>query len=157
MEELLETLPKTPGWSIIAVLIMLIFSPIAIFSRESAEKLWIIGRLVTWFRTRQERSIDRERALEEATVRHLKGRIESLDSQLDEVRSDFDEEREDARRRESAIRAEFEEAKGYIVYSTSWAHRVILMHAEHGWKPPIPHWSPFEEWLRDRRDRREER
>ena len=105
MEELLETLPKTPGWSIIAVLIMLIFSPIAIFSRESAEKLWIIGRLVTWFRTRQERSIDRERALEEATVRHLKGRIESLDSQLDEVRSDFDEEREDARRRESAIRA----------------------------------------------------
>ena len=157
MDELLEVLPKTPGWSIIAVLVMLIFSPIAIFSRESAEKLWVIGRLVTWFRTRQERSIDRERALEEVTVRHLKGRIESLDSQLEEVRADFDAEREDARERESRIRAECEEAKGYIVYSTSWAHRVILMHAEHGWKPPIPRWFPFDEWLSDYRDRRDGR
>ena len=101
--------------------------------------------------------IDRERALEEATVRHLKGRIESLNSQVEEVCADFDAERKDARRREAAIREEFEEAKGYIVYSTSWAHRVSLMHTEYGWKPPIPHWSPFEEWLRDRRDRGGER
>lgn len=92
--------------------------------------------------------IDRERALEEATVRHLKGRIESLNSQVEEVCAEFDAERKDARRRETAIREEFEEAKGYIVYSTSWAHRVSLMHTEYGWKlpslmipgtPPDPH------------------
>lgn len=146
MEELLETLPKTPGWSIIAVLIMLIFSPIAIFSRESAEKMWVIGRLVTWFRTRQERSIDRERALEEATVRHLKGRIRLLDTQLGEMRADFDEERRDARRREDDIRADFRAAQEYIIYATGWAHHVLSEHARHGWQPPLPPLLSFDDW-----------
>ena len=154
MNDVIDALPKSPGWSIIAIFVALTFGPVAVFSRESAEKLWIIGRVITWLRTRQERSIDRERTLEEATVRHLKGRISSLDSQLDEMRTDFDGEREDARRRESRIRAEFEEAKGYIVYSTSWAHKVILMHAQYGWKPPIPEWLPFDDWMRSRRDKR---
>ena len=154
MNDVLDALPKSPGWSIIAIFVALTFGPVAVFSRESAEKLWIIGRVVTWLRTRQQRSIEQERALEEATVRHLKGRIASLDSQLYEIRADFDEEREDARRREATLRDEFEQAKSYIVYATSWAHRVILMHAQHGWKPPIPEWLPFDDWMRSRRDKR---
>ncbi|OFT91396.1 hypothetical protein [Corynebacterium sp. HMSC28B08] len=152
MNELIDAFPKTPGWSIVLVLVLLIFGPAAIFSRESAEKLWIIGRAVAWLRTRQQRSIDRERALEEATVRHLKGRIASLDSQMGEMRADFDEERKDARKRETAIREEFNEAKDYIVWATGWAHQVLTMHASHGWKPPIPPWMTFEQWQATRRD-----
>ena len=148
----MDAFPKTPGWSIVLVLVLLIFGPAAIFSRESAEKLWIIGRAVAWLRTRQQRSIDRERALEEATVRHLKGRIASLDSQMGEMRADFDEERKDARKRETAIREEFNEAKDYIVWATGWAHNVLTMHSFHGWKPPIPPWMTFEQWQATRRD-----
>ncbi|MGJ4169988.1 hypothetical protein [Corynebacterium macclintockiae] len=154
MESFTSHFPDSPGWSIIAVLIALTFGPLAVFSRDSAEKLWVFGRVVAWFRTRQQRSIEQERALEEVTVRHLKGKISSLDMQLEEIRADFDEEREDARRREASIRSEFEEAKSYIVYSTGWAHRVLVMHAQYGWKPPIPEWLPFDDWMRARRDKR---
>ena len=150
MNDVIDALPKSPGWSIIAIFVALTFGPVAVFSRESAEKLWIIGRVITWLRTRQERSIDRERTLEEATVRHLKGRIASLDSQLDEMREDFDEEREDARKREARIRSEFRQAKEYIIWATGWAHQVLTMHASHGWKPPIPQWKTFEQWQQER-------
>ena len=152
MSDFLSMIPQSPGWSILAVLVVLIFGPLAVFSRESSEKLWVIGRLVTWFRSRQERSIERERVLEDATVRNLKWRIQSLDEQLDDMRSDFEAEREDSRRRESRIRQEFTEAKEYIVWSADWAHRVLVMHAQHGWKPPIPRWLSFDEWSRERGD-----
>mgnify|MGYP007092278761 CR=1 FL=1 len=150
MTDLINVIPSGSGWSIVLILFTLVFGPMAIFSRESAEKLWIIGRIITWLRTRQERSIDRERTLEEATVRHLKSRIASLDSQLDEMRADFDEEREDARKREARIRSEFVQAKEYIIWATSWAHQVLTMHASHGWKPPIPTWKTFEQWQQER-------
>ncbi|WP_426727163.1 hypothetical protein ACEN2A_01940 [Corynebacterium auriscanis] len=153
MNDLIDAFPKTPGWSIVLVLVLLIFGPAAIFSRESAEKLWIIGRVAAWLRTRQQRSIDRERALEEATVRHLKGRIASLDSQMGEMRADFDEERQNSRKRETQIRAEFTEAKEYIIWATGWAHQVLTMHASHGWKPPIPPWMTFEQWQQHKGDR----
>lgn len=150
MTDLLDALPKSPGWSIIAVLAALIFGPMAIFSRESSEKLWVIGRAIAWLRTRQERSIDRERTLEEATVRHLKSRIASLDSQLDEMRADFDEEREDAHRRENRIRNEFRQAQDYIVYATGWAHNVLTEQAKHGWHPPLTPMLSFQDWRRER-------
>lgn len=150
MNDFLSTIPQSPGWSIIAVLVVLIFGPLAVFSRESSEKLWVIGRLVSWFRTRQERSIERERTLEDATVRNLKWRIQSLNEQLNDMRSDFDAEREDARKRESRIRAEFADAKEYILYATSWAHQVLTMHAQHGWQPAIPPLKTFERWLTDK-------
>lgn len=146
MESVTEQLPHTPGWSIIAILVALIFGPVAVFSRESADKLWIIGRLVSWFRTRQERSIDHERVLEEATVRHLKGRIKLLDTQMEEMRTDFDEERRNAREREDGIRSEFRAAQEYIIYATGWAHHVLSEHARHGWQPPLSPLLSFDDW-----------
>lgn len=148
-----DSLPNTPGWSIIAVLVALIFGPMAIFSRESSEKLWILGRFVSWLRTRQERSIDHERALEEATVRHLKGRIRLLDTQLGEMRADFDEERRDARKREDNIRSDFRAAQEYIIYATGWAHHVLSEHARHGWHPPLPPLLSFDDWQDKNRKR----
>ncbi|WP_293817702.1 hypothetical protein [uncultured Corynebacterium sp.] len=151
MNEVIEAFPRGSGWSIVLVLVLLTFGPMAIFSRESAEKLWIIGRMAAWLRSRQERSISRERTLEEATVRHLKARITSLDTQLDEIRVDFDAEREDARRREMSLRSDLNEAKEYIIWATGWAHQVLTMHTYHGWKPPIPQWMTFEQWQASRR------
>ena len=38
--------------------------------------------------------------------------------------------------------------------TSGWAQRVLVMHAQHGSKPPIPEWLPFDDWTRSRRDKR---
>lgn len=67
-------------------------------------------------------------------------------------RDDLDEERERSKTAVQALRDYLDEAVGYINFSTGWAHTVILMSAEHVWRPPLLRWMSLEQWRKGRHE-----
>lgn len=139
MSELLDAIGHGGSWSIFLVIFFTIWGAPAILSRQGAEKLWLIGRLASWVVSRQERSVEKERRLKSETTSSLRADIEAL-------REDLEKEKERSELREDRLQATIDTQMGYIEWETAWARDVILMSAEHGWRPPLPKWVSFTEW-----------
>lgn len=146
MEQVLALIPKDGAWSILAVLLLLMFGSQQIFSEEGAKKFWVFGRLARRIESRKKRSIEREAEIELARADYLEGLIRDL-------RRDLDDERVRSREAESRLRRDLDAAWGYVAWTTEWSRQVVQMAAEYGWKPPLPAWLSPDEWRsRSRRD-----
>lgn len=139
MSELLDAIGHGGAWSIFLVIFFIIWGAPAVLSRHGAEKLWLVGKVARWVTSRQERSVERERRLKAETTSSLRADIQAL-------RGDLDEEKARSELREDRLQATIDTQMGYIEWETSWARDVILMAAEHGWRPPLPKWFSFTEW-----------
>lgn len=139
MNEIMSFASKGSAWSIFVVIIVVIWGAPAIFSREGAQKLWLIGRFVQWVNTRQERSIERERRIGKTTV-------EALRADMSAMRDEMQAERERSSASERRLQRQIDTQMSYIEWSTGWARDVIIMAAQHGWQPPVPPWTSFHEW-----------
>lgn len=145
MDQVLGLIPKDGAWSILAVLLLLIFGSQQIFSEEGAKKFWLFGRLARRVESRKKRSIEREAEIERTRADYLEGLIRDL-------RTDLDDERVRSRESEARMRRDLDAAWGYVSWTTEWSRQVIQMAAQHGWRPPLPRWFSPDEWRRDRRD-----
>lgn len=163
MEQLIDALPKGGAWSIIAVLLVLIFGSQQIFSEQGAKKFWLFGRIAHRIETRKKRGIERELEIENTRADALEAMIRDLRSDLDtereysqrmvaQLRTEIDAERSRSRETERRLEAELSEALDYIRWTTAWAREVIRMAATHGWAPPLQPWVSFTEWRRYREE-----
>lgn len=139
MNELLSVVGEGGAWTIFIVIIVVIWGAPAILSREGAEKLYLIGRLVKWLSSREQRSIERERQVEQSTA-------EALRADISVLRADLADEKERNERRYQAQKRREDEHMRYIEFSIGWARQVIMMSAQYGWQPPVPPWTSFHEW-----------
>lgn len=171
MSELLNRLPDGGGWTVLAVVAIIIFGPVSLFSRATIqEKFGGLGLLARWVRAGRRRAIEEAAATESVTVAMLNQQIATFNEALstqekrhaDDVArinrrfGQFQEEAErrerDSKRRELRLAGQLENAMDYISWSTSWARAVLLWAAEKGYILPPPEWKTFPEWLRDTRD-----
>lgn len=139
MEQILALIPKDGAWSILAVLLLLMFGSQQVFSEEGAKKFWVFGRLARSVESRKKRSIEREAEIERTRADYLEDLIRDL-------RRDLDNERVRSRESELRLRRDLDAAWGYVAWTTEWSRRVVQMAAEHGWKPPLPAWLSPDEW-----------
>lgn len=145
MDQILALIPRDGAWSIVALLFILVFGSQQILSEEGAKKFWVVGRLARRIESRKKRSIEKEIDIEKTRAEHLESLIEDL-------RVDLESERKRSRRVEREMRSDLADAWGYVRWATSWAHDVMQMAAEHGWKPPMPPWKTHDQWLSSRDD-----
>lgn len=141
MDQILALIPKDGAWSVVAILLILVFGSQQIFSEESAKRFWIFGRIANRIETRKRRSIEREAELE-------KTRAEYLERMIRDLRADLDDQYRRSREMEKSIRQELHSAIGYIRYTTEWAQTVLNMAAKHNWRPAPPKYKFHDEWLR---------
>ena len=144
MEQVLGLIPKDGAWSILAVLLLLIFGSQQIFSEEGAKKFWLFGRLARRVESRKKRSIEREAEIERTRADYLEGLIRDL-------RTDLDDERVRSRESEARLRRDLDAAWGYVAWTTEWSRQVVQMAAQHGWRPPLPAWLSPDEWRNSHR------
>ena len=137
MDEIVRLLPQGGAWTILIVVLLLIFGPLQIFSKEGAEKLWLIGRISRWITQRQERSVERERQIKRSTVEDLRADLAALRADLDAEQARSQKREEESRKREDMLQALLNESRAYIVYLTAWAREAQRMAAEYGWHPPM--------------------
>lgn len=147
MNELLSVVGDGGAWTIFIVIIVVIWGAPAILSREGAEKLYLIGHLVKWLSSREQRSIERERQVEQSTAEALRADISVLRSDLADEKARNERRYREQKRRE-------DEHMHYIEFSIGWARQVIMMSAQYGWHPPLPDWLSLNEWTSQYRRRR---
>ena len=145
MEQGLALIPTDGAWSILAVLLLLIFGSQQVFSEEGAKRFWVFGRIARRVESRKKRAIEREADVERTRADYLERLIRDL-------RTDLDDERVRSREAEVRLRRDLDDAWGYVAWATDWSRRVVQMAAEHDWRPPLPRWFSPDEWRRDRRD-----
>ncbi|RAV34269.1 hypothetical protein [Corynebacterium heidelbergense] len=143
MDQVVALLPKGGGWSVVAVLLMLVFGSQQIFSKEGASRFWLFGRLADRIEHRKERSIAREATVQQA-------RVDYLMTMVQDMRRDLDAERDRSRAAEEELRVDLDDAWGYVRYATDWSRTVLQMSAEHGWRPPLPEWLTPDQWRKRR-------
>lgn len=154
---MISLMPKGPGWGILTVFLLLVFGPVAIFSRESAQKLWVIGHLIKWVQERRKRAIDAEAELERVRADHIQAQVHSLREamandkhwyagEIDILRRDLEEERQARRDSESRLREIIHQWQDYADYTASWARTVLEKHRQYGWKPTLEPQKSFAEW-----------
>lgn len=158
MNEIVERLPEGGGWTVLAVVVLLVLGPIGLFSRETAqEKFGAFGLLSQWVRSRRRRAIEEAAATEAVTVAMLNSQIktinEAFERQERQHRQDigalsrrFDKYREDAERREVRLTVQLETAMDYISWTSSWARSVLMWAAQNGHTLPPPAWKTFRQW-----------
>lgn len=139
VDELLSVVGSGGAWTIFVVIIIVIWGAPAVFSREGAEKLYLIGRVVKWVSTREQRSIERERQVEQSTA-------EALRADISVLRADLADEKARNERRYREQQKREDEHMRYIEFSIGWARQVIMMSAQYGWHPPLPVWLSLNEW-----------
>lgn len=149
MDEILRLIPSGGAWSILVVVLLLIFGPLQILSKEGAERLWLLGRISRWFTERQERSIARERQLKSDTVADLRADLAALRADLDAEQARSQKREEESRKREDMLQVMLNESRAYIVYLTAWAREAQRMAAEYGWHPPMKRLKNPEEHKND--------
>lgn len=171
MGDLLNRLPDGGGWTVLAVIIIVIFGPVSLFSRATVqEKFGGIGLLARWVRAGRRRAIEEAAATESVTVAMLNKQIETFNEALStqemrhtddvarinrrfgEFQAEAERRERDSKRRELRLSGQLESAMDYISWSTSWARAVLLWAAEMGHTLPPPEWKTFPEWLRDTHD-----
>lgn len=156
--EFLDRLPSGTGWTIAVVFIVLVFGPVGIFSRESAQKLWIIGRAIRWVQDRQKRAIAAEAELESIRAKRIQDQVSSLrdsleqdrvwyNAELENLRNDLSHEREQRKKSEHEFRYIISRWQSYAMYVSQWATNVLNMHRKYGWEPPITPQMSFDEWI----------
>lgn len=134
--EILGYLPKGGAMTILVVLVILTWGPMAIFSKASAEKLWLLGRFVRFVNSRKERAIERETRLESQTARSLREEIAG-------IRDDLERSRLAVEKLEQKVETQTE----YLGFVYEWSREVRLMAKEYGWHPPLPEWVTMKTWL----------
>lgn len=155
--ELIHLLPSGAGWTILAIFLILVFGPMSIFSRESAKKLWLIGRLVSWFQERRRRAIDAEAEVEKVRAAYIQDQVTSLRlamdndrrwyaGEIDTLRKDLAAEREARRESENRLKKVIDQWQEYADYTAAWARNVLEKHRLYGWKPPLEPQKSFAEW-----------
>lgn len=140
MNELLSAVGSGGAWTIFVVIIIVIWGAPAVLSREGAEKLYLIGRVVKWISTREQRSIERERQVEQSTA-------EALRADISVLRADLADEKARNEHRYRAQKKREDEHMRYIEFSIGWARQVTMMAAQYGWHPPLPQWMSLNEWI----------
>lgn len=140
MSDLLSVIGDGGAWTIFIVIIIVIWGAPAILSREGAEKLYLIGRLVKWLSNREQRSIERERRVEQSTA-------EALRADISVLREDLADEKARNERRYRQQKTREDEHMRYIEFSIGWARQVTMMSAQYGWHPPLPQWLSLNEWI----------
>lgn len=141
MDQILALIPNDGAWSVVAILLILVFGSQQIFSEAGAKRFWIFGRIASRIETRKRRSIEREAELE-------KTRAEYLERMIRDLRADLDDEYRRSREMEKSIRQELRDAIGYIRYATEWSQTILHMAAKHDWRPAPPKYKFYDEWLR---------
>lgn len=149
MDEILRHLPQGGAWTILVVVLLLIFGPLQIFSKEGAEKLWLIGRISRWFTQRQERSVERERQIKRSTVEDLRADLAALRADLDAEQARSKKRESESRKREDALQELLTESRAWGVYATAWAHEALRMAAQYGWHPPMKKFMSPDEFKND--------
>lgn len=150
--DLQEVLPSGWAWTIIALLITLTIGPYAIFSRESSEKFWVIGRLARWVRRRKLREIEDTATLADMTLKAHSDDRARWALQMQEMRKEMDEDRARFRLEIEELDARSREYWAYIVYATDHSRQVDFLAAKYGWEPAPPRLLSFREWSADRGD-----
>lgn len=156
--EIIDRLPSGTGWTIAIVFLTLVFGPIGIFSRESAQKLWIIGRAISWVQNRQKRAIAAEAELESIRAKRIQDQVSSLresmeqdriwyNHELENLRKDLSNERTQRKKTESEFRFVIARWQSYAMYVSQWAANVLNMQRIYGWEPKIPPQLSFDEWV----------
>lgn len=153
-----EQLPHDGAWTIVAVLVGLIFgAPAVLSSKTVREKLSGLA-LLPGLRSRWRReALEESSAWESAAVDALTARIKTIQQsaaeeqawrqrKIDTLRAELDELEESSRRREEALQAELAEALEFIRVATGWARGVLLWAEEKGVELPPPPWKGFFQW-----------
>lgn len=161
MEDLLSRIPEGALWTTLVIFIIAVYGQLQVLSEEGAKKLFLIGRLFRWLSTSRERAVEREIRINGTRQDDMRREILALRRDLEEHKSLSTEREKDSLEREKSIRKDFREREckmqeqldsqmSWIEHMTGWAREVMLMAAEHGWHPPLPRWSSFHQWQRDR-------
>lgn len=155
MDDLLGTLPKGGGWSILAVFLILVFGAPAVFSRESLQDKFGGIRLITsWWNRREAAAIEQEAERERVVESTLRGQMDSLRRAVDEQREDyqsqigalrasFEQREREWRTREGVLQDQVSQQVDYIGWVANWARRVTLWAKENGHTLPPPLWVPY--------------
>lgn len=160
-----SSLPEgTPVW---LVTFLVICSAILVFSEKAAKIKGPLGSLSRWWESRQSDEIDRIQAandkIEKAAQRRYGQRLKSLESSMERLSADLDEERK-ARRRERKEMADRYESQIARVQQerdlfAAWSEHILAWWrtqaqwlAQHGVTLPPPSLSTFSEfrdqWIR---------
>lgn len=93
MTEVVGLLENVPGGWILAIILLLVFGPPAIFSKTAAEKFGAFGALARWWRNRPLARIEQKERQVTAEVAVLERRVKLLEEHLKRVQSQQEEER----------------------------------------------------------------
>lgn len=163
MVELLERLPEGGAWTILALFLTLIFGAPAIFSEEGAKRFWLIRKIHSWVKNKEERSIEKEMRYEELQARNFSRRLLELEEshkedrqrwkeRFDDLENEFRSEREKWIASENRLQRELQNRVDYVEYLISWIRKTRLASEEYGWKPNLEKFYHYEEWLTLRRE-----
>ena len=158
MSELMERLPEGGGWTVLAVIVLLVLGPISLFSKETAQsKFGALGAAARWVRSRRRRAIEEAAATEAVTVSMLNSQIKTINEAFERQdaahRKDvaalsrrFERYREESERREMRLAIQLEIAMDYIAWASSWARTIVMWAAQNGYTLPPPEWQTFRQW-----------
>lgn len=93
MTEVVGLLEKVPGGWVLAIILLLVFGPPAIFSKTAAEKFGAFGALARWWRNRPLQKIEQNEKQVTAEVAVLDRRVKLLEEHIERIQTQQSEER----------------------------------------------------------------
>ena len=93
MTEVVGLLESVPGGWILAIILLLVFGPPAIFSKTAAEKFGAFGALARWWRDRPLARIEQKEKEVSAEVAVLERRVKTLEDHIKTLQAEQTRER----------------------------------------------------------------
>lgn len=144
--DFMEVLPSDGAWPVLAVLLLLVFGPVAVLSQKGSERFWIIGRLAKWVKDRKVREIRESSSLAEATMAAHEEDRKRWRHQMKEVRDEMEMDRERFRREMDAQATKMNHYWQYILHVAEFSRTLSMLAAKYGWEPAPPRLDTFDEW-----------
>ena len=95
MTEVVGLLENVPGGWILAIILLLVFGPPAIFSKTAAEKFGAFGALARWWRNRPLVRIEQREKEVSAEVTVLERRVKTLEEHIKKLQEEQNRERKE--------------------------------------------------------------
>ncbi|QNQ90705.1 hypothetical protein GP475_08690 [Corynebacterium poyangense] len=158
MHDVINLIPQGGAWTIVALLIVLIFGGPAILSMQTLTTKFSGLKALPGLRARWKReALEEDTAREAAAIAALQARVESiqknaleekdyLQGRIDDLREELRERDETRDQKISHLEQRLDRATTYIQYATEWAHRIGVWAKSRGLELPPPRWESFYEW-----------